>query len=274
MGNALLPALLALLAIDPAAAARHRLLASSFQTKHLHALTYDDATNALTLDRRILTAKAGHASLALNRARTALYAAQRGGWASYALGPAPAPWELRAAGALKLNETCLGAEAKRGSTVLAASGAPPFAVYGVGKSPCGAVLATAADGGIGRAVQPLEFRPRSRIEGLAVHPSGAALFAADAGLNSVWVRPLGPRGRVLGQGKVVRVPMGNSGVGGVMVHPGGRYLYVLLRRRVQIAVFEIVGGGNAMDLVWTNTTISLIPNGGLGRVMLASFVLD
>jgi hypothetical protein len=264
MGNPLLTALVALLLTNEGlvTAAKHHLIASSFQTKHLHALTYDDITNALTLDRRTTTLRAGHASLALNRARTALYASQRGGWSSYAVPPPPST-EVRMTGMVKLNDTCLGAEAKRGSTVLAASPAPPFMVYGVGKSPCGAVLSVAGDGSIGAAVQGLDFRPRSKIQGLAVHPSGGALFAADNGLNSVWVRPLDGAGRV-GVGKVVRVPLPNSGVGDVLVHPGGRYLYVLLRRRVQIAVFEIVSGpGREMDLRYTNTTISLLPKGGL-----------
>ncbi len=171
-------------------------------------------------------------------------------------------------GTVKLNATCLGKQAKGGPTVIASSPAPPFLVYGVGKSPCGDVLSVAGDGSIGTAVQSMEFRPKSKIQGLAVHPSGAALFAADNGLNGVWVRPLNGSGLV-GEGKMVRVPLPNSGVGDVLVHPGGRYLYVLLRRRVQIAVFEVVGGPEReMGLRYTDTTISLIPKGGLGDLFL------
>jgi hypothetical protein len=63
------------------------------------------------------------------------------------------------------------------------------------------------------------------------------------------------------------MPVAAAGPLGVLAHPGGRYLYVLLRKRLQIAVFEVVGGERAMDLRYTNTTISLVPNGGLETLM-------
>jgi carboxy-cis,cis-muconate cyclase len=236
----------------------HNMLISSYQTPEIYALSFDDDTNNIQLDR-VIYGHGGHPWLALNHDRTILYGAEENGWSSYRI---TSPTDIQFTNFVPTNSRCKNSATTRGDTVIAVSKFPPYPVYGAGRSPCGAVISTRPDGRLDRIIQDISFESGSRIQGMVIDPQGQYLFGADSSENGLWVHQINQATGKLDRSESIDFPIREAGPRRVVMHPSGQFLYVLLQKMSQVAVFEFVpGSGNLKPIIrFTNLTISLLPS--------------
>jgi carboxy-cis,cis-muconate cyclase len=257
----------------------HNLFVTSFKTPHIFTLSYNDENNAFTLEST-LYGHSGHPWLALNHDKTTLYATERDGWSSYRI---DGPQNLVQTGFVDIHSGC-GAKSQRssgdgpsragadgikhGETVFAVSKIPPYALYGSGRNPCGVVVSTGPDGRVERVVQNVTYNGQSRVQGMAVDPQGRYLFSADGRDNGLWVHTINAQTGRLDRGESLDFPIDDSKPRRIVIHPTGRFLYVLLQKMAQVAVFEIITErGQRPAMRFTNVSISLIPSSRLRHVI-------
>jgi carboxy-cis,cis-muconate cyclase len=237
----------------------HSLLISSFKTPHLFALSFDDETNNFQFERTIF-GHGGAPFMAVNREKRMLYAAERDGWSSYRI---HGPTSIEFTNYVQLPPSCNNAAVKHGDTVLQIAKNPPFSLYGAGRSPCGVVVGTRPDGGLDRVVQNITYLAQSRVQGMAMDPSGRYLYSADGRDNGLWVHRIDPSTGRLDRGEALDFPMNDAKPRRIAVHPNGRFLYVLLQKLSRVAVFEILmpsSNSGKPTVRFTNLTIALIPS--------------
>jgi carboxy-cis,cis-muconate cyclase len=256
----------------------HNLFVSSFKTPHIFSLSYDDETQALNLKSTIYGHN-GHPWLALNHDKTTLYASERDGWSSYHI---DSPQNLVQNGFVNIRNGC-GAKSQRGSgdgpsradpsgvkhgeTIFAVSKRPPYLVYGTGRNPCGVVISTGPDGRLERVVQNVTYNGQSRVQGMAIDPNGRFLFSADGRDNGLWVHNINGQNGRLDRGESLDFPIDDAKPRRIVIHPSGRFLYVLLQKMAQVAVFEIITDRGRPTMRFTNVTISLIPSSRFRRLV-------
>jgi carboxy-cis,cis-muconate cyclase len=236
----------------------HNIFISSYQTPEIFALSFDDQTNELQLNR-IMFGHGGHPWLTFNRDRTILYGAELDGWSSYRV---KGPTDLQFTNFIQASSRCSTAAARHGETVMAVSKFPPYPVYGASSSPCGAVIGTRTDGRLDRIIQNITYTRDSHVQGMALDPQGRYLFSADGNGNSLWFHQVNKNtGRLEGV-EEIDFPLNDVNPRRIVIHPSGQFLYVLLQRTSQVAVFELApeSGNRKPTLRYTNLTISLIPS--------------
>lgn len=241
-------------------ATKHHLFVSSYRTQHLFALSFDDQTFQLAQEKE-LVAHAGHPFMQFNHDRTILYASERRGFTSYRVGATLN--DLYFASHISLSSVCSNEGSNRGQTSFVAAQHSPFKVYGAGRGICGATIGVRSDGAMDKIEQNVTFRTDSRIKGMAIDPLGKFMFSADRNENGIWVHKILDNG-LLDKGRVAEMPIEDSKVMRIVVHPEGRYLYALWRKANKIAVFEIVPKSDPSRpprIRYTNITIPLIPSG-------------
>lgn len=239
-------------------AAVHHLFVGSFKSNHLFSISYDETSGGFSTEKA-LQAHNGHPTLDFNYDKTVLYGAERDGWSSYSIhGPA----DLEFTANIKLKSRCDGDEYKHGQTTLFASKKFPFQVYGSGRSPCGAVLGVRVDGTLDAVVQNISFRTTSRVKGMVSDAEGRTLFSADQKGNGIWVHRIDAKTGKLDRGAFTEIPIDKTRPAKLVLHPNGKYLYVLLSKKNAVALYEVGqrGNGLAPQLRFTNITFSLIPN--------------
>jgi carboxy-cis,cis-muconate cyclase len=246
---------------------KHNMFVSSFRTRHLFALSYDNETGTLDNERTMM-GSSGHTWMTFNADKTILFASQRDGWTSYKV---LSPTSLAQTASVTLMGTCKGQRIRHGQTVLYASKAPPYAVYGAGRSPCGIVMNLGPDGSLGGITQNLAYEPpltsssanSSRVEGFAMSSDGRWLFSADSRGEGIWIHAVDAKG-ALSTVRFVPIRVEDVRPRRLVMHPSGQFLYVLNRRPSELFTFQVIPGSSPdrpPDLRMLDVTISLVPTG-------------
>jgi len=123
---------------------------------------------------------------------------------------------------------------------------PPYNVYGSfwgGSAGCGAVMSVDASGALQKTIQNFTYTSASAVHGMAFAPNSTYLYSADDSGNALWTHAVAPS-----TGQVTYVanltgPSARSDPRHVTVHPGGKWLYVVLEGSNQIAQYAISSSG-------------------------------
>jgi carboxy-cis,cis-muconate cyclase len=248
----------ALLLAGKCLAETHHLFTSSFTTPHLYALEFDDEKNSI-VDIANITAHDGHPWLSFSYDKSSLYAGENGGFASYQVTNATS---LDFSQSVKVNAECGGRKDGLASPYVVAELRAPFSVFGASSSSCGAAMSVDPDGKLQGLVQAYKYRDGSSIKGLALDPDNKYLYSADETGNGIWTHLINDQG-TLNQVGFTAAPYPDSAPRHLVVHPDGRYLYVILSRTNSVAVFAINSGAGSENthLTYTGNSYSLIPAG-------------
>jgi carboxy-cis,cis-muconate cyclase len=249
-------------------AVRHNMFISSFRSRHLFAVSYDDETG-ITQEERAMFGNAGHTWLTFNKDRSTMYASERNGFSSYKV---VTPSVLAPSGTLP-GGRCQANNKEAGETALIASHAPPFSLYGSGgKSPCSWVISVRPDGSLNGIAQSLVYnRPGppsessngSRVEGFAMAKDGRWLFSADSRGEGIWTHAVNSQG-LLGISRFTPIHIEDVRPRRLAVHPSGNFLYVTGRRPNEILTFEVFPSASPEQpptLVMLDVRIHLVPTG-------------
>jgi carboxy-cis,cis-muconate cyclase len=123
---------------------------------------------------------------------------------------------------------------------MAASQAP-YSVYSCtwgGTSSYVAMMQVSANGSIASRGQSLEYASGSGVHGLALSPDQRYLYSADDNGNAVWTHEVKADGTLTYVGKL-SAPSTGSDPRHAVVHPNGNYLYVVLEKSNQLAIYSI-----------------------------------
>lgn len=250
--------LTALVFASRAIAATHHLFTSSLSTPHLYSLEFDDQTNTL-IDIANITAHDGHPWISFSYDKANLYAGERNGFASYVV--------LNSTG-LEYNRsisvaTACGGQGKDSSMdFVIAELRAPFSVYGAPYGSCGAAVGVDLEGNLQGVVQNVPFASNSRVSGMTLDPENRFLYSADESANGIWTHSVDESGK-LTQVAFTPTPRAGSGPRHLVVHPTGKYLYVVLAKSNHVITYAIQSGPNAATepLKSTTTVYSLLPRG-------------
>jgi 6-phosphogluconolactonase (cycloisomerase 2 family) len=250
-------------------AGKHNLFVSSFRTRNIFSISYDDETGYMREERSVLGYQ-GHTWLAFNWNKTVLYASQQDGWSSYTVLP---PSLLAQSASVPINRGCQGQSNDPSETSLYVSKLPPYYVYGAGRSACSQVVSVRPDGSLEAVVQTVNYRQTgsyyyssantSRVEGFAMSPDSRWLYSADSRGSGIWITPVDIRGR-LGTPAFSPIQMEDIRPRRLALHPSGRYLYVLNRRPNRVFTFEVIRSSNPAQppsLIQLDVSIALVPTG-------------
>lgn len=126
--------------------------------------------------------------------------------------------------------------------MLAAS-QPPYAVYGVpfagSNSGCGTVISVDEAGDFSGTLQNFTYSSTSGVHGVAMNTENTFLYSADDAANSLWTHSVDPSTGAVTLVDVKTGPSNKSDPRHVTVHPGGKYLYVLLEGSNEVAQYNI-----------------------------------
>jgi carboxy-cis,cis-muconate cyclase len=247
------------LAVGHSLADQHHLFTSSISTPHLFALEFDDQKNTLT-NVANMTAHDGHPWISFSYDKSTLYAGERSGFASYQVLNNTA---LAYTNSINLPAACAEANADGiGSPYVLAELRTPFTVFGASSSSCGAVMSVDISGNLQNVLQSFKFRDGSSIKGMALDPDNRYLFSADELANGIWTHSVTTEGTV-NPLTFVTAPGRNRGPRHLVVHPDGKYLYVVMGGSNTVAVFAINNGigSNRDPLAYTGLSYSLLPRG-------------
>jgi len=235
----------------------HHLFVSSWRSPHIFSLEYDSNSNSLKQVGN-LSSHAGHPWLSFAFDRATLYGAERDGWSSYQV---LSPTELAFQSNLTLRGRCDGGNYKHGTTSVVAQQGAPYNIFGAGRSPCGNVMASRIDGSFEKIVQNITYQPSSRVHGMAVDSENAYLYSADVQANGIWTHRIDPITGKLTYPKFKVHSEAESRPRRLVLHPKGKYLYVMLSKVNKIAVYEIKMQSNGPLLTNTGLSYPLTPPG-------------
>jgi 6-phosphogluconolactonase (cycloisomerase 2 family) len=258
-------------------AARHNMFVSSFHSRHLFAISFDDETG-VTQEERAMMGNAGHTWMDFNRERTVLYASQRDGISSYNVLDTSV---LAQTGNISLVGRCQAARSRHGETSLYVSKISPFNIYaaGPGRTPCGWVIKVRPDGSLSNIAQsvvfnrpgpPTETSNSSRVEGMVMSRDGRWLFSADSRGEGIWTQAVNGQG-MLGPSRFTPMRLEDVRPRRLALHPSGRFLYVLCRRPNEVYTYEVIPSqapDQYPNLVMLDVRISLVPTGKRRRLIL------
>jgi carboxy-cis,cis-muconate cyclase len=250
--------LLALFAVQ-ALAESHHLFVSSFTSPHLYSLKFDDETGRLTQSGHIV-GHDGHPWISFSYDKSALYAGERDGFASYAVENST---QLSYKRSVTLQGKCGQKIADFGTTYILPLTRAPFTVIGAPFGNCMNAMSVDSDGTLQDVIQNITLESSSGIHGMAVDPENDIVYSADDSANGIWVHQIEEGSQNLRQLAFVKAPEDNAGPRHLIVHPSGRYLYVVMETKNEIAVYAVNSGANSQKLkiVFTGLRYSLIPKG-------------
>ncbi|KAF2429507.1 3-carboxy-cis,cis-mucoante lactonizing enzyme, partial [Tothia fuscella] len=220
----------------------------------MFSLAYDTVTNSLT-QTGSFTPHGGHPWLSWGPDRSMLYGAERDGWSSYSV---TANNEITFRSNLTLRGRCDGRDFKHGTTSILAEQKAPFNIYGAGRSPCGNVMATRVDGSLERIVQNITYQPESRVHGMALDPEGSYLYSADTKANGIWIHKVDTAKGTLSRAKFKTHGEANSRPRRLALHPGNKFLYMLLSKTNKLVVYSIKMEANGPVLTDTGLSYNLV----------------
>ena len=256
--------LAALLLAGRSVADIHHLFTSSFSTPHIYGLEFDDKANTLISIANI-TAHGGHPWLSFSYDKTSLYAGESNSFVSYSV--LNGGTDLAYSRSVSVTGTCSGAQTQDSTQpFVIAELRSPFAVYTAPYGSCGAAIGVDVDGHLDKVIQNIPFRANSAVQGMALDPENTFLYSADEKANGIWTHSVDEKGK-LTQVAFTPAPRADSGPRHLVVHPDGKYLYVVLSKTNAIAVFAITTGPTASKepLKDTGVVYSLLPQSKLNQ---------
>jgi carboxy-cis,cis-muconate cyclase len=242
-----------------ALADNHHLFVSSFSSPNLYSLEFNDETKKLTQTGHI-KGHDGHPWISFSYDKSALYAGERDGFASYQVDNATMLSYKRS---VALKGACSQQIAGFGSTFILPLLKAPFTVYGAPFGSCVNSMSVEADGTLQGVIQNIELQSSSGIHGMAIDPESNTVYSADVSANGIWVHQVDPGTTNLKQLAFVPAPEPNAGPRHLIVHPNGQYLYVVMETRSEVAVYAINSGpqSDKNKITFTGMKYSLIPRG-------------
>lgn len=265
--NTLLQALLA----SRVLADSHHLFVSSYSSPHLYSLKFDDETQQLTQSGHIV-GHDGHPWISFSYDKSALYAGERDGFASYAVDNATTLSYKRS---VSLQGKCGQKIANFGTTYILPLTRAPFTVIGAPFGNCMNAMSVDSDGTLQDVIQNITLESSSGIHGMAVDPDNNIVYSADDSANGIWVHEIIDGSQNLKQLAFVKAPEANAGPRHLTVHPNGRYLYVVMEAKNEIAVYAVNSGADSdrLKISFTGLRYSLIPKGANPADYMADEVL-
>jgi carboxy-cis,cis-muconate cyclase len=242
-----------------ALAETHHLFVSSFTSPNLYSLQFDDETKRLTQTGHTKSHD-GHPWISFSYDKSALYAGERDGFASYAVENATSLTYRRS---VALKGACGQQVPGFGSTFILPLLKAPFTVYGAPFGSCVNSMSVEADGTLQDVIQNITLQSSSGIHGMAVDPDSNIVYSADVSANGIWVHQVDRFTQNLKQLSFVSAPEANAGPRHLIVHPNGQYLYVVMETKNEVAVYAINQGerNEQKKITFTGLRYSLIPLG-------------
>ncbi|KAF1993970.1 3-carboxy-cis,cis-mucoante lactonizing enzyme [Amniculicola lignicola CBS 123094] len=221
--------------------------------KSLYALSFDTETHNLTLTKNI-TAHARHHWLTLSHDRRNLYATAYSSpnISSYSI--IENGTNVRLDSVISSPSTCAASDS---SANLVALNREPYSVYSAswpGKPACASIYST-SNGTLSSVEHGYFYGNDSSVHGLALHPSGNFLYAADLNGDAMWTHALSPNGSIT---NTIRKDVSWDGKHPrhVATHPNGKWLYALMEASNSISAYPITELGTLQN---TTSRYSLLP---------------
>ncbi|KAF2405192.1 putative isomerase YbhE [Trichodelitschia bisporula] len=249
----------ALLAARPALADMHHIFVSSFTTPQLYSLEFDDQKSTLELSGNI-AAHDGHSWISFSYDKSAMYAGERDGFASYAVENSTYLGYRRS---IELESGCQGATKGFKTAYVLPLMKAPFTVYGAPFGNCLNAMSVEPDGTLEDIVQNLTFKSSTGVQGMSMDPDNNILYSADDVANGIWAHHVDTESGKLEQVAFAPAPTEDARPRDLIVHPGGKFLFVVLEAKNEIAVYAINQGQEKSEtpITFTGLTYSLIPQG-------------
>lgn len=237
----------------------HHVFVPSFSSPHLYSLEFDDANNKLAQARDIV-GNDGHPWISFSYDKASLYAGERNGFASYTVDNSTS---LSYKKSLPLPGPCSQKIAGFGSTYITSLQRAPFTVYGAPFGACLSAMSVEPDGTLMDIVQNITLDSTSGLHGLAVGADAEFVFSADLSANGIWVHKVNQETGGLTKVSFTPASSANAGPRHLIVHPTGRFLYVVMEAKNEVRVYAINYGQRSSQVKITDTGLSysLIPQG-------------
>ncbi|TID27582.1 carboxy-cis/cis-muconate cyclase [Venturia nashicola] len=237
----------------------HHVFVPSFTSPHLYSLEYDDAKETLVQAGHTV-GHDGHPWISFSYDKAALYAGETNGFASYKVNNSSS---LSYKKSVPLPGPCSQKMAGFGTTYITSLQKAPFTVYGAPFGACLSAMRVEPDGTLLNSIQNITLESTSGIHGLAMGPDADFLFSADLSANGIWVHKVNQETGALTEVSFTPAPSVNAEPRHLIVHPSGRYLYVVMEAKNEVRVYAINFGQRSSQVKITDTGLSysLIPKG-------------
>lgn len=139
---------------------------------------------------------------------------------------------------------------------------PPYSVYGSffgSNAGCGSVLSVDDTGKIDAVVQNYTYFNSSAVHGTAFSPDSKFLYSADDSGNTLWTHSIDQSTGEVTLVSNLTAPSASAHPRHATVHPGGKYIYVILEGSSQLAQYSIDSDTGIPS--FQNVTYSLLESG-------------
>ncbi|QDS72793.1 hypothetical protein FKW77_006134 [Venturia effusa] len=236
----------------------HHVFVPSFTSPRLYSLEFDDATKSITQAREII-GNDGHPWISFSYDKASLYAGETNGFASYAVNNATS---LSYKKSVPLPGQCNQKLAGFGATYTTSLQRAPFTAYGAPFGSCLSAMSVEPDGTLMSTIQNITFEPTSGIHGMAIGADAEFIFSADLTANGIWAHRVNKETGALTKVSFTAAPTANAGPRHLVVHPSGRFLFVVMEAKNEVRVYAINSGQKSSQVKITDTRLSysLIPS--------------
>ncbi|KAI8675839.1 hypothetical protein NCS57_00486400 [Fusarium keratoplasticum] len=237
--------------ISVAFAETHHLFSGFFSGSTIAGIEFDDTASSLTLVKNISSEASGSKWITIDTRKENLYVATTGAFQSYKL---TEDLDLAYQSSVNLSSSCNNA-----NFVTALSKAP-YMVFG---TPYGSgcptlAISTDSSGTLEATVANASYLDSSGVHGTALSPKNDFLYSADDMGNAVWVHSYDKATGVIREVQYLAAASG-SNPRHVVVHPNGKWVYVVYEEANAIAAYERETTTGKLE--FHNETYSLLPSG-------------
>lgn len=235
----------------------HHIFVPSFTSPHLYSLEFDDANKTIAQAGHIV-GHDGHPWISFSYDKASLYAGETNGFASYRVKNSTS---LSYKKSLPLPGPCSQKIAGFGTTHTTSLQRAPFTVYGAPFGSCLSAMSVGPDGTLSEVVQNITLESASGIHGLAIGADAEFLYSADFSANGIWAHKVNQQTGVLTEVSFTPAPSDGFEPRHLIVHPSGRFLYVVMEAKNEVRVYAINFGqrSNQVKITDTGLSYSLIP---------------
>jgi carboxy-cis,cis-muconate cyclase len=249
----------------------HHVFVPSFTSPHLYSLEFDDANNTIAQAGHIV-GNDGHPWISFSYDKASLYAGETNGFASYTVDNSTS---LSYKKSVPLPGSCSQKIAGFGATYVLPLQKAPFTVYGAPFGSCLSAMSVEPDGTLMTVVQNVTLDSGSGIHGLAMGPDAEFLYSADDSANGIWVHKINQETGAVTKVSFTPAPSVNAGPRHLIVHPTGRFLYVVMEAKNEVRVYAVNFGQRSSQEKITDTGLSysLVPQGANPADYMATEVI-
>ncbi|KAI0151633.1 hypothetical protein GGR57DRAFT_513946 [Xylariaceae sp. FL1272] len=223
-----------------------RLIVGTFSTKFLYTVEYDDEQETISLIGNTSVPYAAN-WIALDHSKSNLYTTAYG-QSNVAQTPMFVSYSLTNATSIIHRATIpAGGDCDATSIFIVADRHPPFRVYGTYfasvpgiNAGCGTVFSVDESGTLAEVVQNYTYTTNiSGVHGTVLSPDSRFLYSADDTGNTLWTHSIDRDTGEVSYVANLTGPSPGSDPRHVAIHPGGKYLYVILEGTSQLAQYTI-----------------------------------